>query len=149
MDLKHFPCGHDRIESNFYTYKNKTWCKECTRERHRQYSKNNRLKRNMMQKDWLDRNPHKRKEYHMKFNFKLSDQQYKDMVDKFKGTCYICGELPQRKSLHIDHDHNCCPTVPTCGKCTRGLLCARCNVLVGFLESDPVLIQKAQVYLGR
>jgi hypothetical protein len=38
----------------------------------------------------------------------------------------------------VDHDHRCCPgQVSKCGRCVRGLLCARCNTVAGMLEEDP------------
>lgn len=40
----------------------------------------------------------------------------------------------------IDHDHKCCPGKRSCGQCVRGLLCNRCNLLLGMVESEPHLI---------
>jgi hypothetical protein len=37
--------------------------------------------------------------------------------------------------LHIDHDHSCCPGRKSCGRCVRGVLCARHNLLVGQFEN--------------
>lgn len=37
--------------------------------------------------------------------------------------------------LHIDHDHSCCSeTWNSCGKCVRGVLCAKHNLMVGHFE---------------
>lgn len=45
-------------------------------------------------------------------------------------------------SLHIDHDHQCCPRGKfkrgkhSCGKCVRGVLCSNCNTALGLLKED-------------
>src|ERR1700722_781676 len=45
---------------------------------------------------------------------------------------------------HIDHDHSCCPYVDrkskSCGKCFRGLLCAGCNLQLGWFERNKAMI---------
>lgn len=41
----------------------------------------------------------------------------------------------------VDHDHACCPTEKCCGRCTRGFLCHRCNIVLGLYEN------KGQIYL--
>jgi hypothetical protein len=53
------------------------------------------------------------------------------------------GKCPCGRDLEasqIDHDHKCCPGKTACGKCVRGLLCNRCNLLLGMVESEPHLI---------
>jgi hypothetical protein len=52
--------------------------------------------------------------------------------------------------LAVDHDHNCCQTGKSCGKCVRGLLCSTCNRSLGHAEA---MIAKATLpvllaYLG-
>ena len=66
--------------------------------------------------------------------------------------CFICNRKP-KENLVIDHDHSCCPSSNrniasrSCGKCIRGLLCVRCNVLLGHYENNPGLIDKMAKYV--
>jgi hypothetical protein len=41
----------------------------------------------------------------------------------------------------------CCPGKKSCGKCIRGLLCARCNSAIGLFDEDPVTLHAAVEYL--
>ncbi|MFD9393981.1 endonuclease domain-containing protein [Streptomyces sp. NPDC060000] len=63
-------------------------------------------------------------------NYGISSEFYRRIL-LFQGNrCGICGtETPGRgRTWDIDHDHFCCSgNSKACGKCTRGLLCGRCN----------------------
>lgn len=62
--------------------------------------------------------------------------------------CQICGTTSG--TLHVDHDHNCCPGQKACcGKCVRGLICGSCNRGIGLLRDDHELVAKAAAYLRK
>jgi hypothetical protein len=74
---------------------------------------------------------------------------YKELWDSQNGCCAIC-EIPENesgKALAIDHDHECCSGRKSCGKCVRGLLCTKCNVLLGMSSDSPEILQRATAYL--
>jgi len=69
--------------------------------------------------------------------YTLSEEDFEALVDAQEGRCSVCRHLMQGagpRRMTIDHDHGCCPGRKSCGKCIRGLLCHRCNVMIGFLE---------------
>lgn len=69
--------------------------------------------------------------------YKLTDGEYDKLLEAQGGMCYTCGDWTGNrgvtKKLSVDHDHSCCPKPPICGKCIRGLICSRCNTLLGEL----------------
>ena len=79
----------------------------------------------------------------------ISDAEYDALWNEQGGRCAVC--LRETK-LVIDHDHECCPPssgfVRTCGRCIRGLLCYRCNGMLGYLDgSPPDVIVRAIIYI--
>jgi hypothetical protein len=75
--------------------------------------------------------------------YKLEIADYDAMAIAQNGRCAICGQPPITRQLAVDHDHTCCPTESTCGKCVRGLLCASCNRQLGWYERiGPEAIEK-------
>jgi hypothetical protein len=72
-------------------------------------------------------------------------------------TCNACGVdllIAQRNRrsewtlpLTIDHDHACCLGPVSCGECVRGFLCTRCNLVVGQVGEDAVILAGVIDYL--
>jgi hypothetical protein len=86
------------------------------------------------------------REYHLRSTYRMRLEDYDALFHRQNGACAICGEKSD-ESLHIDHDHNCCPGRISCGKCIRGLLCKTCNRGIGHFEDKPELLLKAANYL--
>ena len=49
--------------------------------------------------------------------------------------------------LAVDHDHGCCVGEGSCGKCIRGLLCSRCNTMLGWAGDDAAVLEGGAAYL--
>lgn len=80
----------------------------------------------------------------------LKPGDYQRLYEAQGGKCGFCGRATgQRKRLAVDHDHKCCPTLPACGKCVRGLACQTCNK-IGFgriARDDPAVLDRGAAYL--
>lgn len=61
-------------------------------------------------------------------NYKLTLDQYDAILRYQNGVCYACGEAEPVKGRHlsVDHDH--------ATGLVRGLLCSRCNPILGKIE---------------
>lgn len=72
---------------------------------------------------------------HLWYRYKLTPDDVVRIVTE-QGGCNICGgaEPSGRHGWCVDHDHACCATYPTCGRCIRQVLCHRCNVQLGHDE---------------
>lgn len=105
-----------------------SWCKSCVYESNKA------------------RTVDQEKNYKLKYNFGISLIEYNRMLAEQNYVCKICGSPETAKSnvggiksLAVDHCH-------TTGK-IRGLLCQDCNVGIGKLKDNPILLQKAIDYL--
>jgi hypothetical protein len=74
--------------------------------------------------------------------FGLTPEEYSILLENQGNGCAICGASAgwQGKRLAVDHNH-------TSGA-VRGLLCDRCNTVLGKMEDSPELLRKAATYLG-
>jgi hypothetical protein len=99
---------------------------------------------------WRKQNKEKIRAIGRAYSYKLSSVQYTELMTSQKGKCAICKiEFTERIKPHVDHNHSCCPTQKTCGKCIRGLLCTKCNTMLGHANDSPELLKTAIRYLKR
>ncbi len=84
----------------------------------------------------------KRNEW-LQWRYGITHAQYDQMLLEQKGCCKICCKefSPERKP-QVDHKHGITPTL------VRGLLCKKCNTLIGFADESPEILDRAKLYLG-
>ena len=91
----------------------------------------------------------------LRSRFNISLEHYEQLLAKQDGVCAICKQQETfvargtLAKLCVDHNHNCCSGKKSCGKCVRGLLCHRCNLVLGHLKDDPDLLRNAASYIER
>lgn len=78
---------------------------------------------------------------HLKGLYKLTTEEYEEMLRLQNGLCIICFGTNPGKRLFIDHDHET-------GK-VRGLLCSKCNFAIGLLNNNILLIKRVIKYLEK
>jgi hypothetical protein len=66
----------------------------------------------------------------------LTQEQYLQKLEFQGWKCAICNDpFDDGNGPYIDHDHECCRGIRSCGKCLRSFLCRTCNTQVGGIES--------------
>jgi len=92
--------------------------------------------------------PTKRQKGTLKKNYRLTVEQYQAKLVEQNFRCANLGcSNSVVKGGHVDHDHTCCPTRESCGKCVRGILCPGCNTGLGMLKDDIARVRGAAAYL--
>jgi hypothetical protein len=72
----------------------------------------------------------------------ISPEQFEKKLQEQKGVCSICHKPEKgKRSLNIDHDH-------ASGK-VRGILCSKCNLLLGYSGDNINILMNAIDYLRR
>lgn len=123
-------------------------CKTCWIARQAGYRQNEseairqgrRDRRNALARSRYARDPFHHRRRMLKHNYGLSVDDYFDMLERQQGKCGICkGRSNGRGDFHVDHCHDT-------GK-VRGLLCAKCNLLLGHADDNTKLLRAAIYYL--
>lgn len=80
---------------------------------------------------------------HVERTYEISAEEYDALLKWQDGRCYICGAVPRRRRLAVDHDHRT--------GAVRGLLCSNdewgCNKTLARLLNDPVAAQRLVDYV--
>jgi len=78
--------------------------------------------------------------WHLEYHHGITSEQYSRVLERQDGRCAICKRLPPPdRRLNVDHDHKT-GTI-------RGLLCDKCNLLVGRIENNAELMPVLMTYL--
>ena len=113
------------------------WDKEKIQNQARKFSKE-RFKKEIKKFPY---DKEKSRESRLKTFFGLSVEEYNKMLHSQNYSCSIC-RVPAKnftQSLAVDHNHDT--------NQIRGLLCTRCNVLLGYAHESTELLQSAIDYL--
>jgi len=123
---------------------NSTWAKN-NREKRRAYinQHNAAIRERIRERDnaWCGRNRELKRvsvaRARVKRTYGLTLEEYNAMKNL---PCEICGRTLAPRFMHIDH---------TVDGTHHGVLCNGCNVGIGMLQHDPVVLQSALSYLRR
>lgn len=96
---------------------------------------------------WASRSPKKRLEQHLKYKYGVTHAEFLAAWDAQGGACAICSEeLPdlmvyenRRRGYAIDHNHDTGDF--------RGILCLKCNTLLGMARESLQILENAAKYL--
>jgi hypothetical protein len=99
---------------------------------------------------WRANNPRR---HRGPFRNHLSERGYTRLMEQQGNECAVCHRPFSSQRLEkpvIDHDHKCCPIKGrSCGKCIRGIIHSGCNLLLGYANDSPGVLQQASHYLLR
>lgn len=122
-------CGKEKTVDNFSKQKQRkdgrhSHCRECVRAWQHQ------------PEVWA-----KIKEYRRRYDclryYKITWEERKEILQKQEGKCAICKD--DLSEEHVDHDHKT--------NKIRGILCRKCNVLIGMAKEDVEILKSAAIYL--
>lgn len=115
------------------------FCKECAKDVSKEWVLTNPSRRAKNQKEYHERKKEILSEKRRFRIYGLTPKDFTEIISKQKGKCALC-EIPfkSKKFTHIDHCH-------ATGK-VRGILCMKCNVLIGYMEKNNHLLEKIRIY---
>jgi hypothetical protein len=144
-----FKCGHAFVEENISrSGEGKTRCKTCANRRSLEWAAENHERILDLNRAWYRRNIERVRDSKRRLWYKLTTPEWEVKFESQGRCCAICKSLePHDKNWNTDHDHACCPTNRTCGKCIRSILCGPCNLGLGGFQDTPEWLRAAADYI--
>ncbi len=121
-------------------------CRLCAYERNRSWEKRNKDKVKAQKRRTYLSHISQYQEDSILRQKKITKEEYYLLLEKQGDNCEICGKKETnvrgdgtRSTLSIDHCHKT-------GK-VRALLCRKCNTLIGLAYEDPIILERAAVFV--
>lgn len=124
--------------------------RDRVRVRTRDYHRAHKRRENEKLRRRRDRRTHASRVWTVSWKYKVD---FDSMWRVQQGKCAIC-DLPMEEkgrsgnAVTVDHDHGCCRGIRSCGKCVRGLVHRRCNLILAGANDSTSVLGKAIVYLN-
>ncbi len=122
--------------------------KKYSPARYRRYYRKHRRRIIKRKLQWAKEHPETARKLHRRSclkKFGLTIEEYDRLFLAQNGLCAICGNPETTKAgtvrLAVDHNHETNEI--------RGLLCNRCNWLLGLVKDSPQLLAQAITYLSK
>lgn len=144
---EYYAKNRDRIRKRAADWRLKN--PERWRETLRAYSAKHAEHKAAVAREWRKKNPDRVRALRLWKAFRITPEDYDSMLKEQGGFCAIC-RFPERvkdQAMAVDHDHKCCDGYRSCGNCIRGLLCGRCNSMIGLGQDNPETLENAARYL--
>lgn len=126
-------CKNDNCNAEYMpTGRNQRFCSVCSKLNEKQYNKN------------YDKRAYAKFGKSKKCSkYQITEEQFNKMFEEQEGCCAICRKHQTQfdRSLAIDHCHQT-TTV-------RGLLCTKCNLMLGYAEDNIGILAAAIKYLTK
>lgn len=127
-------------------------CYQCQRDRGKEYYKNPDNKKRLLEYNLLNKDKTRSKEYKLatknrdlKRRYGISLDEYNQKINNQQNKCAICqqefNQLKKHETAFVDHDHQ--------SNQVRGLLCYKCNNLIGLANEKIEILEKSIGYLNK
>lgn len=114
--------------------------KEEIKVRGKAYYITNKKKLAMQHKIWKKNHKKELENIALKDKYGITLEDKREMWKKQNGRCAICKKkLIESNDCHVDHCH--------ITGMVRGLLCRKCNAVLGYANDDSIILQDAINYL--
>ena len=145
-------CNEIKVINDFYKDKKgiggyRIRCKECVIKNSKEHYWANPDRARKVKKEYRNKSKDKIREEHLKRKFNLTREQYYKKLEEQNNVCAICNnseshinkKLNKLTVLCVDHNH--------ITDNIRGLLCRRCNTLLGIINDNKNILSSAINYL--